>query len=166
MHPPSTSSVVPGIDSEWCLVSNCSKSARNKGVMNRTTHRCHGKKRKIARVYFCAIVAEQLLFLFSSSMIQSSKEGNILFLKPAVKTERKCTMQTKTKFCLGNNDLSKLSMVCGPQSQSSFCLIYNTYVLRGVHQEKGKGRRKKRKKHPYGRGGIRSKLTDCLLRSV
>lgn len=31
-------------------------------------------------------------------MIQSSKEGNILFLKPAVKTERKCTMQTKNQI--------------------------------------------------------------------
>lgn len=121
--------------------------------MNRTTHRCHGKKWKISGLYFCAIVAEFLLFLFSSRMIKSSKKSNILFWKSAVKTETKCTMQTKNKFCLGNNDLSKLSMVCGPQSWSSFCLIYNARMLCSVHQEEGKKKRVK-KKNLVEEGGL------------
>lgn len=83
-------------------------------------------------------------------MIKSSKESNILFLKSAVKTEMKCTMQTKNKFCLGNNDLSKLSMVCGPQSWSSFCLIYNAHMLCSVHQEEGK----KKSKNLVEEGGL------------
>lgn len=53
-------------------------------------------------------------------------------------------MQTKNKFCLGNNDLSKLSMVCGPQSRSNFCLIYNVHMLCSVHQEEGEKKKKKK----------------------
>lgn len=64
----------------------------------------------------------------------------------------KCTMQTKNKFCLGNNDLSKLSMVCGPQSRSSFCLIYNAHMLCSVHQEEGG--KKKKKKNLVEEGGL------------